>query len=61
MAFAIAPLLAILKEYRRKQDERRRFIRTQRALDNLPSDLRKDMGWPDRYLKQRKAKQCNGE
>ncbi|MCX2697309.1 MULTISPECIES: hypothetical protein [Ochrobactrum] len=61
MAFAIAPLLAILKEYRRKQDERRRFIRTQRALDNLPSDLRKDMGWPDRYLEQRKAKQCNGE
>lgn len=61
MALAIAPLLAVLKEYMRKQDERRRFIRTQRALDNLPRDLRKDMGWPDRYLEQRKAKQYNGE
>lgn len=61
MAFAIAPLLAILKDYKRKQDERRRFVRTQRALDNLPSELRKDMGWPERYLEQRKAKQCSGE
>jgi len=61
MAFAIAPLLAILKEYRRRQDERRRFILTQRALDHLPNDLRKDLGWPDRYLEQRKAKQCNGD
>ncbi|ASV86688.1 MULTISPECIES: hypothetical protein [Ochrobactrum] len=61
MALAIAPLLAVLKEYMRRQDERRRFILTQRALDNLPRDLRKDMGWPDRYLEQRKAKQCNGE
>lgn len=61
MALAIAPLLAILKEYRRRQDERRRYVLTQRALDNLPSELRKDMGWPDRYLEQRKAKQCNGE
>lgn len=61
MALAIAPLLAVLKEYMHRQDERRRFILTQRALDNLPRDLRKDMGWPDRYLEQRKAKQCNGE
>lgn len=61
MALAIAPLLAVLKEYMRRQEERRRFVRTQRMLDNLPRDLRKDMGWPDRYLDQRKAKQCNGE
>ncbi|MDT6939403.1 hypothetical protein RI570_04495 [Brucella pseudogrignonensis] len=61
MAFAIAPLLAILKEYRRRQNERRHYILTQRALDELPGELRKDMGWPDRYLEQRKAKQCNGE
>lgn len=61
MALAIAPLLAVLKEYMRRQNERRRFILTQRALDNLPLDLRKDMGWPDRYLEQREAKQCNGE
>ncbi|MCK4206343.1 hypothetical protein J3U99_16310 [Brucella pituitosa] len=54
MALAIAPLLAVLKEYMRRQDERRRFILTQRALDNLPRDLRKDMGWPDRYLEQRR-------
>lgn len=54
MAFAITPLLAILKEYRRRQDERRRFILTQRALDHLPSDLRNDMGWPDRYNEQRR-------
>ena len=61
MALAIAPLLAILKEYKRRQDERRRFILTQRALDRLPNDLRKDIGWPDRYHEQRKANQCNGE
>ena len=54
MALAIAPLLTILKEYKRRQDERRRFVRTQRTFDNLPSDLRKDMGWPDRYLEQRR-------
>jgi len=61
MAFAIAPLLTILKEYKRRQDERRRFVLTQRTLDHLPDDLRKDMGWPDRYLEQRDAKHCNGE
>ena len=61
MALAIAPLIAILKEYRRKHDERRRFVRTQRALDGLPKDLRKDLGWPDRYLEQRGTKYCNGE
>ncbi|MEJ5020334.1 hypothetical protein WH297_11400 [Ochrobactrum vermis] len=61
MALAIAPLIAVLKEYRRRQDERRRFIRTQRAIDGLPNDLRKDLGWPDRYLEQRNTKYCNGE
>ena len=52
MTIAIAPLIAILKEYRRKQDARRRFVRTQRTIDGLPKELRKDMGWPDRYLEQ---------
>lgn len=61
MALAIAPLIAILKEYRRKQDERRRFIRTQRVIDGLPKDLRKDLGWPDRYLEQRNTNYCSGE
>ncbi|CAB4325065.1 MULTISPECIES: hypothetical protein [unclassified Brucella] len=61
MASAIAPLLAVLKEYRRRQDERRRFIRTQRVIDGLPKDLRKDLGWPDNYLEQQKTKYCNGE
>ncbi|AAL51487.1 Hypothetical protein, conserved [Brucella abortus str. 2308 A] len=61
MAFAIAPLIAVLKEYRRRQDERRRFIRTQRAIDGLPKDLRKDLDWPDNYLEQQKTKYCNGE
>ncbi|MBA8820778.1 hypothetical protein WKW50_14585 [Ochrobactrum sp. GPK 3] len=61
MALAIAPLIAILREYRRRHDERRRYVRTERALDGLPKDLRKDLGWPDRYLEQRKTKYCNGE
>ncbi|MBB5702923.1 hypothetical protein FHS76_002814 [Ochrobactrum daejeonense] len=61
MALAIAPLLAVIREYRRRQNERRWFIRTQRAIDNLPKDLRKDLGWPDRYLEQRATKYCNGE
>lgn len=53
MAFAIAPLIAALKEYRRRMDERRRFIHTERVVASLPDDLRKDLGWPDRYLEQR--------
>ncbi|MBV2144747.1 hypothetical protein KUG47_14705 [Falsochrobactrum sp. TDYN1] len=52
MTIAIAPLIAILKEYKRRQDARRRFVRTQRTIDGLPKELRKDMGWPDRYLEQ---------
>ncbi|WP_343312765.1 hypothetical protein AAIB41_07915 [Brucella sp. BE17] len=50
MAFAIAPFIAILKRYRQRQDTRRRFVRANRLLDHLPEDLRKDMGWPERYL-----------
>ena len=61
MALAIAPLIAVLKEYRRRHDERRRFIRTERVIGRLPNDLRKDLGWPDRYLEQRGTKYCNGE
>lgn len=61
MALAIAPLIAVLKEYRRRHDERCRFIRTERVIDGLPKDLRKDLGWPDRYLEQRNTKYCNGE
>ncbi|MFD1199696.1 hypothetical protein ACFQ3K_15440 [Brucella gallinifaecis] len=59
MAFAIAPLLAILKEYRRRKNARKRFVLTQRTLDNLPGELRKDIGWPERYLEQQQ--QRNGE
>ncbi len=54
MAFAIAPLIAILKRYRQRQDERRRFARTSQMFERLPKDLRKDMGWPERYLEQRR-------
>ena len=61
MALAIAPLIAVLKIYRRRYDERRRFIHTQRTIDGLPKDLRKDLGWPDRYLEQHKTEYCNGE
>ncbi len=25
------------------------LVRTQRALDALPADIRKDIGWPDRF------------
>lgn len=27
----------------------RRAVRTERAIAALPSDVRKDIGWPDRY------------
>ena len=27
----------------------RNEIRTQRFLNNLPADIRKDIGWPDHY------------
>lgn len=54
MAFAIAPLIAILKRYRQRQEERRRFARTSQMFEHLPKDLRKDIGWPERYLEQRR-------
>ncbi len=58
MIIAIAPLLALLKEYRRRVDARRRFVRTQRTIDALPHYLRKDLGWPDSYREQRQARAC---
>lgn len=61
MALAIAPLIAALKKYRHRYDERRRFVRTERVIGRLSNDLRKDLGWPDRYLEQRNTKYCNGE
>jgi hypothetical protein len=29
--------------------QRRLAIRTERAIGSLPSEIRKDIGWPDRY------------
>lgn len=64
MALAIAPLIALLKEYRRRQADYRSFVRTQRMIDGMPKDMRKDLGWPDRYFEQRgqtaHGRKCEG-
>lgn len=31
----------------------RNEVRTMRFLDSLPTDIRKDIGWPDRFIARR--------
>lgn len=56
MALAIAPLTAALKAYRRRHVARRRMATVAHSIDHLPDYLRKDLGWPDRYLEQHNLK-----
>ncbi len=39
---------SVLRYTERYRDSRRR-ARVERALDALPRDIRKDIGWPDRW------------
>jgi hypothetical protein len=41
--------LGTFRQYAGKLKTMRDEARTVRLLDSLPSDLRKDIGWPDRY------------
>jgi hypothetical protein len=41
--------LGTFRQYAGKLKTMRDEARTVRMLDSLPADLRKDIGWPDRY------------
>jgi len=41
--------LGTFRQYAGKLKTMRDEARTVRFLDSLPADLRKDIGWPDRY------------
>ena len=41
--------LGTFRQYAGKLKTMRDEARTVRLLDSLPVDLRKDIGWPDRY------------
>ena len=41
--------LGTFRQYAGKLRTLRNEARTQRFLDSLPADIRKDIGWPDRY------------
>lgn len=42
-------LFGAFGQYVGKLRTMRNEIRTRRALDSLPAELRKDIGWPDQY------------
>jgi hypothetical protein len=41
--------LGTFRQYAGKLKTMRNEARTMRLLDSLPADMRKDIGWPDRY------------
>ena len=41
--------LGTFRQYAGKLKTMRDEMRTRRFLDSLPNDIRKDIGWPDRY------------
>ena len=45
--------LGTFRQYAGKLKTMRDEARTVRLLDSLPYDLRKDIGWPDRYTELR--------
>ncbi|KXF76261.1 hypothetical protein ATN84_15330 [Paramesorhizobium deserti] len=47
MGIVIPPILSVLQHYRRKMQERRAQIRTERMINDLPRYIQKDIGWPD--------------
>jgi hypothetical protein len=49
MATFNSSLLGTFRQYAGKLKTMRDEARTVRLLDSLPADLRKDIGWPDRY------------
>jgi hypothetical protein len=42
-------LLRAIRRYAGKIRTMRNEIRTERLLNSLPSDIRKDIGWPDSF------------
>jgi hypothetical protein len=49
MATFNSSFLGTFRQYAGKLKTMRDEARTVRLLDSLPADLRKDIGWPDRY------------
>lgn len=50
----MSPLTVVhsLRRYAGKMQTLRNQVRTERFLNTLPADIRKDIGWPDRYERQ---------
>ncbi len=46
-------VLGTFRPYAGKLKTMRNEARTARLLDSLPAELRKDIGWPDRYFELR--------
>jgi hypothetical protein len=42
-------LLGTFRQYAGKLKTMRDEVRTRRFIESLPHDVRKDIGWPDRY------------
>ena len=42
-------IIRAVRQYAGKLQTLRNQVRTERFLNSLPSDLRKDIGWPDRF------------
>lgn len=52
MIIAISPLISFFKTYKRYQTEQKRLAQTKHSLNSLPEYLLRDIGWPERYLKE---------
>lgn len=44
-----ATLVRVIRRYAGKVQTMHNEIRTERFMNNLPDDIRKDIGWPDNY------------
>lgn len=53
MGIIIAPLIAFLQRARKHRAEIRAFRATSGIMSQMSDQLRRDIGWPDRFLKQR--------
>ena len=45
-------IVRALRQYAGKIQTMRNQVRTERFLNSLPADIRKDIGWPDRFGEQ---------
>lgn len=53
MAQFVPGLLRTTRHYLGKISTMRAEVRTVRFMNSLPADIRKDIGWPERYAQRR--------